>query len=270
MTLLSIAIFSWVFVLGTIIGSFINVLVMRSLRGEQYFWGRSKCDACQRVLKWYELIPLFSFIALRGKCKTCHEPIDVMHPVVELLSGSLFLWWFGIGFAFFQLSLQPLHIVQPFFWLVVGLVLLVILITDSVAYFIPDLTVLFLVIWTILYRMILVGFGTYNPQSFAWALFGACCVLLFFALLWAITRGQGMGFGDVKLVFALALLLEWPNVFVGIFLGFIYGAVVGSILLVFQKTKLGRPIPFAPFLIAGTATALIWGDSLLRWYMHML
>ena len=260
----------FIFLIGAVFGSFLNVMVIRSLSGEQFLWGRSHCDSCQRELEWYELLPLISFFMLRGKCRTCHTPIDVMHPVVELLTASLFVWWFGIGFAFFQLTIQPLSIIQPLFWLIVGVLFLYILLTDLQAFFIPDFAILSLALLTLLYRSVLIGFGIYDPQSLAWALFGASLALAAFLFLWLITRGQGMGFGDVKLVFALGLLLEWPNVVVGLFLGFVYGAVIGVSLLVMNKVRFGMAIPFAPFLLAGTVTALIWGDSLVRWYLQML
>lgn len=260
----------FVFFLGAVVGSFINVLVIRSLSGEQFLWGRSHCDSCRRELEWYELVPLLSFFALRGKCRTCQEPIDIMHPVVELLTATLFLWWSAIGFAFFQLSTQPLSVIQPGFWLLVGLLLLVIVLTDLQAFYIPDWAILSLALMTLGYRLVLISSGIYDPRSLALALAGAAGALAMFLFLWIITQGKGMGFGDVKLVFALGLLLEWPNVVVGLFLGFIYGAVIGVILLLLRKSKLGMPIPFAPFLIAGTATALIWGDSLIRWYMQLL
>ncbi|MCD8507245.1 prepilin peptidase [Candidatus Woesebacteria bacterium] len=260
----------FVFFIGAVIGSFINVLVIRSLTGEQFLWGRSHCDSCRRDLEWFELIPLVSFFALRGRCRTCHTPIDIMHPVVELLTASLFAWWFVIGFAFFQLTTQPLMIIQPGFWLLVGLLLLVIFLTDIQAYYIPDWATLMLSLMTLAYRFVLIGFGIYNPQSLAWALFGAALILFFFLFLWLITGGRGMGFGDVKLVFALGLLMEWPAMLVGIFLAFVYGAIVGVGVLIVSRQRRGVPIPFAPFLILGTATALMWGDSLLRWYMQFL
>ncbi len=260
----------FIFLIGTVVGSFVNVLVIRSLAGEQFVCGRSRCDTCRRELEWFELIPLASYLVLRGKCRTCRSSIDIMHPVVELLTASLFVWWFAIGFAFFQLSLQPLAVIQPVFWLLVGLILLIIVLTDLQAYYIPDWTVLALSFMTLLYRFVLIGFGIYNPQNLAWALFGATVALSFFLFLWILTKGRGMGFGDVKLVFALGLLMEWPNVLIGLFLGFVYGAVVGSALLIARKQHRGVPIPFAPFLIAGTATTLIWGDSLLRWYLQFL
>lgn len=259
-----------VFFLGLCVGSFINVVIMRTLRGEDFLWGRSHCDACGRELQWWEMIPLLSFIALRGRCRTCHKEIDIMHFVVELLTGLLFVWWWVIGFAFFQLTQTPLTVLQPVFWLVVGLIMLVIVVVDIRSFIIPDWATLLLFFLTLLYRIVLIATNAHQPVDFAWALFGSLLLLSFFLLLWFITAKKGIGFGDVKLVFPLGLLMGWPSMFVGIFLAFIIGAVVGIGLLFAKKTAFGRALPFGPFLILGTFLSLLYGDSLLRWYIALL
>lgn len=268
MTLLLWIIFT--FVLGVCVGSFINVLVLRTLRGESFVTGRSHCDTCGRPLVWYELIPLLSYIALRGRCRTCQQEIDVMHPVVEFLTGALFVWWLLIGFAFFQLSSAPLVYIQPLFWLVIGTLLLIIVVIDLRAWLIPDWAILGLSFLTLGYRMTLILAGVYNPQDLARALMGAALACGFFLCLWYATRKQGIGFGDVKLIFALALLIGWPDVIVGVFSAFVIGAVVGVALLFAAGARWKSAVPFAPFLIVGTGVALLWGDSLLRWYLHLL
>lgn len=259
-----------IFFLGASVGSFINVYVMRTLVGEDYVRGRSRCDTCRRDLEWYELIPLFSYLVLGGRCRTCRKEIDMMHPVGELLTGALFVWWWLIGSAFFQLTQRPLDVIQPVFWLSVGLILLLITIIDLRAMIIPDWSVLTLAIGALLYRSILTLMGVYQQTDFALALFGAALAMTFFLLLWLGTRKRGIGFGDVKLVFPLGLLVGWPNIIVALFLAFVIGAVVGVALLVAGKLKLGRPLPFGPFLVFGTLLALLWGNSLLSWYLSLL
>lgn len=260
----------FVFILGLSVGSFLNVVIMRTLRGEEFLWGRSHCDECSRSLQWWEMIPLVSFIALRGRCRTCHKEIDIMHFVVELLTGLLFLWWWVIGFAFFQLTQTPLTVLQPLFWLLVGIIMLVIVIVDLRSFIIPDWATLLLFALTLLYRVVLILTDAHQPVDFAWALFGSTLLLLFFLFLWLITAKKGIGFGDVKLVFPLGLLMGWPSMFVGIFLAFVIGAVVGIILLLNKKIAFGRALPFGPFLILGTFLSLLYGDSLLRWYISLL
>lgn len=258
------------FILGTCLGSFLNVMVMRTLIGEEFIRGRSRCDHCRRPLSWFEMVPLFSFLALRGRCRTCHGKIDLMHPVVELLTGALFVWWLLIGFAFFQLTTTPLQTLQAAFWLVVGVIFIFITVMDFRAFIIPDVSVLALAFLAIFYRTVLITLGAHRGEDFALALFAAAILLFFFLFLWFITGKKGFGFGDVKLVFPLALLMGWPNAFLGVFLAFLFGALYGIGLVILKRAPEDRLVPFGPFLILGTIVALMWGDSLLRWYVALL
>lgn len=106
------------FFLGTIVGSFVNVVIHRSIEGEQWIKGRSKCDHCGKVLPWYDMFPLLSYFVLQGKSRCCHKPLSISHPVVEFLTGILFVWWYWGGTFFFQLAQAPFSVVQPFFWLI--------------------------------------------------------------------------------------------------------------------------------------------------------
>lgn len=259
-----------IFLLGLCVGSFVNVVVMRTLVGEEFVKGRSRCDNCRRPLQWFEMFPLLSYIALRGRCRTCHAEIDMMHPVVELLTGALFVWWLLIGFAFFQLTTEPLIALQSFFWLAVGLLLLIVVVFDVRAMVIPDFAVLSLSLLAIGYRCILIAFQAHQARDFALSLMSGGILLAAFLGLWLLTKKRGIGFGDVKLVFPLALLMGWPRAFVGVFLAFLLGAGVGLALIAVGKTRFGRALPFGPFLVAGTVLSLLWGDSLLRWYISLL
>lgn len=260
----------FIFILGICVGSFVNVVVMRTLAGETFVHGRSRCDACRRTLMWYELIPLLSFIVLRGKCRTCKAEIDIMHPVVELITGALFLWWWLIGFAFFRLSEAPMTFIQPAFWLLIGVVLLTTAVIDIRAMIIPDWSTMLLFLSTLFYRIFLFSTGVYRAEDAAAAMFGAALMLSFFLLLWLLTRGRGMGFGDVKLIFALSFLVGWPNSLVMVFLAFVLGAGVGVALLLFGEARWKQPLPFGPFLVAGSVLTLLWGTDLLRWYTSLL
>lgn len=260
-----------VFILGLAVGSFINVVVMRTLKGEDFIKGRSRCDNCKRVLAWYEMIPLLSFLVLRGQCRTCHQEIDIMHPLVELMVGVLFAWWWLIGFAFFQLTANlSLQIVQPIFWLLMGLLLLLITLIDLLSFYIPNWTI-HGVFWLVFgYRLFLMLHGWYQPTDFAWSLLGALLLLLFFLFLWLITKGKGFGFGDVKLIFPLALVMGFPTMFMGVWLAFVIGATVGLLMMVIGQKTMKQALPFGPFLVAGTFLSLLYGDTLLSWYMSLL
>lgn len=258
-----------VFFIGACIGSFLNVVIMRSLIGEKWMMGRSRCDGCRRELQWFELIPLVSFVALRGKCRTCGTEIDMMHPVVEILTGSLFVWWWLIGFAFFQLGTQPLQIIQALFWLSIGVVFIAIFISDLVAYIIPDWALLWIFFSTLLYRFILIATGSYNPADLGRAILLGSVLLLTFLALWKFTKGKGMGFGDVKFVFVLGVLLGWPNGLVAVSVAFLSGAALGLILIGIQRGGLKTAVPFGPFLIFGALVALVWGQDLVQWYQRL-
>jgi prepilin signal peptidase PulO-like enzyme (type II secretory pathway) len=125
------------FFLGLMVGSFLNVLIYRTTIGEDWVKGRSRCDGCKEEIAWYDNIPLLSFVILGGKCRHCKMKISIQHVVVELLTGTLFLWWYLIGFTFFRLAESPLSVLQPLFWLVVGILLLIIFVTDWLYQIIP-------------------------------------------------------------------------------------------------------------------------------------
>ncbi len=260
----------FLFIFGTIIGSFLNVVIYRSLKDESWVKGRSKCESCGTLIHWYDNIPLLSYFLLSGKCRKCKTPIAITHPVVEFLTGTLFVWWYWGGSLFFRITHEPLRYVQPLFWLVVGLLLLVIVCADFLYYLIPDEAVLLLTGVTLLYRVALVSTGVMQPFDFIRAVIGAIGLSLFFFSIYFLSKKKGMGFGDVKLIFPLGLLMGWPNMMVGTLLGFLLGSVVGVVLLLSGKKTFKQAIPFGPFLILGAVGALVWGNQLLQWYFHLL
>ncbi len=263
----------FLFAFGLIIGSFLNVVIYRTLNEESFVTGRSRCDHCRKQIAWYDNIPLLSFIILKGKCRNCKKPIALTHPVVELLTGVLFLWWYIGGFfffRFFQLSQHPFQIIQPLFWLLVGIFLLIIFVTDLISFIIPDYAVGALLGLSLAYRLALIAFGIMQRADFVHALIGTIVVTLFFFALWFFTKGKGMGFGDVKYCLPMGLLVGWPGLIVTVLVAFISGSVVGVLLLVFQGKKMkSHLIPFGPFLVFGTVAALVYGGPLLDWYLRL-
>jgi prepilin signal peptidase PulO-like enzyme (type II secretory pathway) len=258
------------FVLGAAVGSFLNVVTLRTIAGESWIKGRSRCDHCQHQIAWFDNIPLLSFLILKGKCRYCQQAIDLIHPVVELLMASLFVWWFWAGSVFFKLTQQPFVVLQPVFWLVVGICFILIFVIDLQYLIIPDSLVVILVVATAAYRLILTLAGIMQPRDLLISLAAILVLSGFFFGLWFLTKGKGFGFGDVKLSIPLALLLGWPKVVVGVFLSFVLGSLVASILLVLKKKKFGQVIPFGPFLILGSTVALIWGARIWQWYLSLI
>jgi len=258
------------FALGAIIGSFLNVVIYRTVKGESWVAGRSKCESCHRQLRWFENIPLVSYILLQGRCRSCQKTISMTHPVLEFLTGALFVWWLWGSSLFFRITIHPFQYVQPLFWLCVGILLLIIFFADLLYFIIPDEVVLSLAGLTLLYRLALVLSGVMQTRDFLLTLAGTAMVTTFFFSLWYFTKGKGMGFGDVKFAVPFGLLLGWPNVLVGLLLAFIFGGIFGIGLVLSRKKTLSQAVPFGPFLVVSTFVTLVLGSSIWTWYMALM
>lgn len=259
-----------VFAAGTVVGSFVNVVIERTIAGEDWVKTRSRCDKCKKVIAWYDNIPLLSYLLLGRRCRHCKKRISVQHPAVEFMMGSLFLWWYVIGSAFFQLSQRPLMFIQPGFWLIVGVLLLIIVITDIKYMIIPDYAVVGLGLAALIYRVYLTRSGVMMIEDLWGAVAAGALASLGFWLIHVLTKGKGMGLGDVKYVLVMGWLLGWQRTVVGLMMAFVLGAVVGIGFIVAKKKKMNQELPFGPFLVAGTAIALVWGMQLWNWYWGML
>ena len=260
----------FVFVFGSIVGSFLGVLVSRALSSESAMVGRSRCDNCRHPIAWYDNIPILSYLVLSGKCRYCKKAISIQHLAIELITGILFVWWYLVGFAFFRLTQHPLQYIQPLYWLVTGTLLLFIAFIDTKYYLIPDYAVAVSIFITLIYRFILINVGIMNPADFLLALLSGFGLASVFALIIIFTKGRGMGWGDVKLALAIGLIVGWPRIAFAAFAAFVFGAIVGLLLILVGKKKFGQTIPFGPFLILGTFCTLLVGNQIWGWYMKFL
>lgn len=260
----------FLFFLGTAIGSFLNVVIYRTIHDESWVKGRSKCDVCGQKIAWYDNMPIVSFILLRGKSRCCRQPLQAYYPAVEFMTGSLFVWWYWASSFFFKLTSEPLTVLQPLFWLLVGILLILIFFADLKYLIIPNLAVYSLFLLTIAYRLYLVTAGVMQSQDLRLTIGGLVLAVALIGGLWLLTRGRGMGLGDVKLSAPMALLLGWPRILVGLFLAFIIGGLVATGLLVTGKKKLDQKVPFGPFMVLGTVLSLVWGELIFNWYLHWL
>jgi len=260
-----------VFFLGASIGSFLNVLIYRSIRGQDWVKARSVCEHCKHKISWYENIPIFSYLFLGGRCSACKKKIDLVHPLIELLTGSLFLWWYTAGFLFFKLTTAPLLYLQPLFWLVVLIIFIAVLISDLKYQIIPNWSVGLLFLAVVGYRLVLLTTGEMQWADFIGSLIGTVSLTSFFFGLWFFTKGKGFGFGDVKLAVPLGLILgSWQRIVVMSFLAFTLGAIVGLLLLFAGKKKFGQTVPFGPFLLVATALSLVWGYEIWAEYVKLV
>jgi len=239
------------FIFGAFIGSFLGVLADRIPRSETIIKGRSHCEFCKKELKWLDLIPIFSFLFLKGKCRYCHKKLSWHYPIIELTTGILFALTFLFLRSGFTISLL--------FYLIIVSSLIVIFFTDLKYGIIPDKILLPAVIISAVYLLI------FSPQSLIMHLvsgFGAC---MFFLILVLITKGKGMGTGDVKFAFLMGLFLGFPQIIVGLYIAFLTGALISIILVLWGKKNFFKgTIPFGPFLVLGTLTSIFLGNFLLQ------
>ncbi len=264
----------FLFMMGLIWGSFLNVVIWRVPHGKSPLFGRSVCERCKHMIYWYMNIPLFSYLFLGGRCAFCHKKISIRHPIIEFLTGIFFVWWFVVGFNFFKLVGSPWSFIQPAFWLITGLVLFAIFVIDLLYMVIPFGLNLFLFTLALSYRIGLSGFGIMSSSDLYKAVLSGVGLCLLFLLLQGITKMikhvDGFGLGDIYLAPSLGLLLGWPKIVPGIFVAFILGSVVGLILIAMKKKSMSQYLPFGPFLIAGTVFSLLWGNAVWFWYMSFL
>ena len=232
------------------------------------------CPKCKSQISWWDNIPLLSYLFLAGKCRKCKRKISLIYPVLEFLTGLFFVWWFLIGFGFFKLVGSPWMIVQPIFWLGIGLILISIFMVDLLYMVIPFGLNVFLFVWVLTYKFALVTFGHMRLIDFFIGLSLGLVLSLFFSSVNVLTRKirgvDGFGLGDIYMAPSLGLILGWPKFLIGIFLSFVIGAVVGIILIVNGGKSKEDYLPFAPFLILGSLIALLYGDKLWQFYISFL
>lgn len=255
------------FLFGLIIGSFLNVVILRLPNGQKLS-GRSVCPKCRYTLTVWDLVPVFSFIGLRGKCRNCRAKISFRYVVIELLTALGFAWamWFAspvTGQAWLLFSLLALVVA-------VGIVTFVI---DLEHYLILDTVTGFGVMVAIILQVIsdiASHGGVFQwPSHTLTALLGMVVGVVPFWLLWFISRGKWLGFGDVKYAAFLGATLGYPLVVLGELFAFWAGAVFAIPLLLLGKRRLGSRVPFGTFLVVGQVLALVWGERLLRWYTQL-
>lgn len=261
------------FIFGLLVGSFLNVVALRYREDKfvfnlQVIGGRSHCPHCKRSLRWFELLPLVSFVFQRGRCRTCKAPLSFIYPAVELLSGLIF-------------ALAPLYVkpsVVAAVWIFVFLILLLLSLIDVRLRIIPDETNIFLVLAGVLLLIL------HSPNNFlgpyavlfgSWGeigdrLMGAALAGLFFLAVVLLTRGKGMGMGDVKLGAALGFLFGWPAAALVLALSFVLGGAWGISLIVLKKKNRKSTVPFGPFLALGAAGTFFFGEHILRFYFEVL
>jgi leader peptidase (prepilin peptidase)/N-methyltransferase len=242
--------------MGLAVGSFLNVCIYRIPEGESIFFPGSHCPKCGKKIKFYDNIPVLSFILLKGKCRFCKSQISIQYPLVELLTTILFLGaylWQGLSLGFLST-------------IILGCLLIVVFFVDLKHRIIPDVI-------TIPGIFIGLGFALITPQikildSFLGLIIGGGVFYLLAILGELLFKKESMGGGDIKLAAMLGAFLGWQKLFLIFFLSALLGSIIGVLAMqLSSKVKEHRTIPFGPFLALASFAALFWGEKIIKAYL---
>jgi len=257
------------FILGASIGSFLNVLIDRLAKNESIM-GRSHCDHCRHKLSGLDLIPVFSFVFLNGRCRYCKNRLSLQYPLIEIFTGLSFVFvMFYYGFdtfywrlfadfnngnifdriGYFLFILSNLGIISCF---------IVITISDFKYHLISDYVLIALAFFGLLYNL-----SSNINQTLIYLLYGLIVSFPIF-LIYYFSRERAMGLGDVLISFTIGLLLGWQKGFLALYIAFITGAIFGTLLIVTHRKRMKSKIPFGPFLVMGTVIMLYYGDKIME------
>lgn len=241
------------FLFGVIFGSFFNVVGLRLPKNENFLNDRSHCPSCKKQLRAHELIPILSFIIQGGKCRNCNAKISWKYPMIELLTGLLFLC------SYLQIGLE-LELLTA---LLLVSMLIIIVVTDLAYMLIPNKVLLFFLPLFIVMRII-------EPLDPWWfPIVGFILGFVMLALIILVSRG-GMGGGDMKLFAVLGVVLGPWNLLLCFFLACLLGAIIGILLQLFKVIKRNQPIAFGPYIVVAALITYFYGESIILWYLNFL
>ena len=241
---------------GLLFGSFANVLIFRLPRGEEVVKTPSHCMACGHRLRWYELIPVFSWLIQAGKCRACKARISPVYPIVECVNAAL---WAVCALRFGLNWYLPVA-------LALSTGLLALSVIDWRTQEIPDDFPIFFLVVGVLWNVYALAAGKGVLRQNVIGFFAASAILL---LLLFVSRG-GMGGGDIKLMAVCGLILGWQQILLALGLASVVGTLIMLPLHIIQKKQRREPIPFGPFLAAGVWLAMCFGGEMIRWYLHLV
>lgn len=246
-----------IFVLGLFIGSFLNVVIYRYQTG----WGlngRSMCLSCGKQLHWYELFPIFSYIFLRGKCSKCKSKISIQYPLVEISTAFIFVF---LANKFLSSDVISFATVSPLIYaMFMSCILIVIAVYDIRHKIIPNALVYTFIVVAFL-AMFANAYGIVIPTPLN--AFAGIFIPLPFYILWLLSKGRLMGFGDLKLMMGMGFFLGLSGGIAALMISFWTGAIVSILLLVLKHSKysMKSEVPFGPFLVFGTLFVYVFDIS---------
>lgn len=239
-------------IFGLVFGSFYNVVGLRVPKKESIAFPPSHCTSCDRRLTALDLVPVFSYLFLRGRCRSCGEKIHWVYPLMEFITGGLF------ALSFWQIGFQPELIIAILF-----MSLLVIITVSDIAYMlIPDKVLLPIGALLLVLRLFI-------PLDPWWdSLVGAALGFGILMLVAIVSKG-GMGGGDIKLFFVIGLVLGVSGTLLTLFFASLIGTVAGIVMLRIKNEGRKTPVPFGPSIALGAVIVYFWGGRLLNWYMNL-
>ncbi len=241
-------------IFGLFIGSFANVLIYRLPKGEEWVKTRSHCAKCGTEIKWYDLVPVFSYIVLRGRCRACGEKISPVYPAIELLNALL--WTLCLG----SMGLVPFLPVC----LAAATTLVVIAAIDLKISEIPDGLQIFLLVIGILWNLYALAYGYNIWLDNLIGFFAASAILYILAVL----SNGGMGGGDIKLMAVCGLIIGWERILLALGMASVIAAGLLIIPYILGKIKKGQHIPFGPFLAAGIFISMLYGRQIITLLLY--
>ncbi len=257
----------FIFLLGLCAGSFLNCVIYRLETGKDFCGGRSYCPQCKKQLGFFDLIPVLSFLFLKGKCRYCSQKISLQYPLVEISTALIFLLIFNFQFLISKQFSIFIFLNLIYYWLI-SCFLIIIFVYDLKHYLIPTKIIYLATIISLIFNfqfLISKQFSIFNS-----AIVSAANVGLFFWLIVLFSKEQWLGLGDAKLGLLMSLFLGFPKIILALFSAFLIGAIIGLILILLGKKQLKSQVPFGPFLIVGTFLALFWGKEIIEWYLNHL
>jgi len=259
-----------IFVFGLAIGSFLNVVIERTRLKKEIVFARSSCPKCQKEIRWYDNIPVVSFFWLAGRCRYCGQKIAWQYLLVELTTAVLFVINFWVMVE--RIGVINYDFLIKLFggWLIISF-LIIIFIYDLKYYLILDRFIWPAAAGVIVFYFLGVEQGkNLISQDFLVHLLCGIIIGSFFALQYFLTKGRGVGGGDMRMGFLMGLILGWPLSVAGLFLAYMIGLVTALSLLITKKKGWGSVLPMGTFLSLATLIIFWWGEVLLNWYWSLI
>jgi len=244
-------------VFGALVGSFLNVCIYRLPLGTSIVWPASACPHCRREISWFENLPIVSYLALRGRCRTCREPIGMRYPIIEAITAAMFgaAWWYYGPSALLVSRL------------IFGCALIVLFAIDLEHHLLPNVITL---------PGIVVGFALSFFTEPGWAdsligiVVGGGSLLLMFYLYLAVRKREGLGMGDPKMLAMIGAFLGWKMTLVALMFASFAGSFFGLAMMATRRGSMESMLPFGCFLAVGAAVAATIGPSIVQWYLGFL